>query len=457
MGFYKVFSISIILGVLLTGWSISFFTSSTSTDECANIFSSKVYADYHQQLNDFIFKNPLFQQTDNEVPTEFNVRVKELLKLIQTPLASPEQQRQLHIDFVRQLRELIEISSSKKLSSNEQNSRKVLEAIINWIYLEANLSNSTQEFIYQYIEEPKGDLLSYLSDKQLILHDDRRFDGIKHEVNIDDSYLHGNLPSVIFTLPGPMSTKVIRTPRPTRQTLGFPWSVPTINPEFLKFIQQQWSHIYVNLTKRHGQEGRAAKSIENLDQEVSGFHMITLDKNSDFYKQTIHFNDLAEGKLFKKIFLEQMTSEKGNYYWSCHLNSVEWTKELSNVVEKVHEKYFSTKKMLTRSERLDFIELTYLAILDKLIEILKPGSINISCHQCIDRGPSLLALWMLQKKLSSDKELAALLLGTPLVIHNRSSFKSRIDRFISASKKVISSRNNENTMLKNDTVENDTL
>jgi hypothetical protein len=98
---------------------------------------------------------------------------------------------------------------------------------------------------------------------------------------------------------------------------------------------------------------------------------------------------------------------------------------------------FKNSATLNRTERKDFIEITYLKILDVIKDKCKPSSMNITCRQGMDRGPSLMVLWMLKKGVLDDPKVAAnLLLTPPLLIRNRSSHRSRIEKLISTAKRL---------------------
>jgi len=326
---------------------------------------------------------------------------------------------------------VLQLRSGLATHNNEQQ-REFLDDIIRWMYLQVDLNDTLQTYLYRYIEPPKDNISTYLQLAQSVLHNDRRFNKMSFTLRSDDALLHGNLPSVYATLP----TKVIRCGKPV---IDAPlWFTPKISPEFRRFVQLQPRHLYVNLMKRHGSEGPGTQALEHLEKEISEFSVITLDKNSDFYQQRgLDPQKKQASDLFKMKFLENMTREKGNYYWSENLDRNDWTKELAHILDEVHVRHFSSKEELDVEERLDFIELTYVAIIDRLLERLRPASMNISCRHGMDRGPSLLVLWLLQKGQLDDQALAALLLTPPLIIHNRSSHAHRISRFVSASKRML--------------------
>ncbi len=307
----------------------------------------------------------------------------------------------------------------------EKMRRDLDPAAINKMFTGADLTKAYEQFLFEQVPPYKeGDYFLYLKNSLKAL---KHFKKAKTTLS-DDAYSEGNLPFLQFTLPN--KTKVIRMglpmiERPYLQNLIIP---PSLNPEFIAFVQQQNRHLYVNLMKREGLEGPSSWAIESLEKTEPSFAAVTLDKNSDFYWQDGDYP--SEIQSFKFLFYQQMLDPKGAFYWSAHLNA--WDSQLKSILENVHQKYFNQKFELTKQERQDFIELTYLEILDRVVTLLQPDSMNITCKHAIDRGPSLAVLWQFKLGAASENEAAALLLAPPLLMHNRTGHESRLDRFTSA-------------------------
>jgi hypothetical protein len=190
-------------------------------------------------------------------------------------------------------------------------------------------------------------------------------------------------------------------------------------------------HLYVNLMRRSGNEGVDSAVLEALDRRHGACNVATFDKDSSFYWQQQKRESMAS-LTFKKEFVTQLTAFGGSYYWPQKLATAEWHNTLALAVEEVHTTHFNGKEELSRQERLDFIELTYLSILDALVATLNPPSINITCNHAIDRAPSLTVLWMTAHGMLTEQQIATELLAPPLLMRNRASHASRIGRFISA-------------------------
>lgn len=414
-----------ILVCLVISAGFLFFPSQEKNDEAANIFSSSIYVNYHEQLRKFISQHPLYEKVTHESSSRFNSKLRTLIKTIENPL-SPEllEKRVQHQKIVTLLREL---SVMKK---EDESSYALFEDLIQWLFLKVDLKKEMQDFLYQKVNPPKENLLSYLVDTQKVLRKIPTFDGVEEKGFTEDHFYFGNLPSAIGKFE---QTILFRLGQPVY--FRSYWSFPEISPEFRKFIQSQNSHLYVNLMKRDGIESPFTQALEALEKDFPSLSVITLDVNSNFYWQKEeNYPNTIESSSFKKSFLEELLAKNGHYYWSQHLDIKDWSKELQTILTIIHTHQFGNQSVLTRQERQAFIDLCYLMILDQLVVKWKPNSMNMTCRQGMDRGPFLSTLWMLHKHLIADREGAALLLAPPLLIHNRPSHISRIERFVSTAK-----------------------
>lgn len=293
------------------------------------------------------------------------------------------------------------------------------------IFSETDASSLWEAFLFE-LAPWTGSLSDYLLTTQRALHSDPRFQGMGEESDIEDQFLDGNLPSWIARI---NDTSLIRMGQPMIHSNGpMKWVyAPQASPEFMEFVNGQKSHLYVNLMKRNGTEGSLSRSIEQLGETIPHLMVITLDKNSDFY----HQNTPPKAD-FKTEFLNELLKEEENYSFPKEFPR----EELVSLLLAVQNHYFAGKNPETVEERKDFIELTYIALLDRLVEKYHPQTLNITCKQGIDRAPSLIALWLYSQKTHSDKEIAVQLLAPPLLFHNRASHLSRLERFNSAAKRL---------------------
>lgn len=270
---------------------------------------------------------------------------------------------------------------------------------------------------------------------------------------MSDPHMKGNIPYILFHR---QPTAVIRMPTVVRN-VGEPLSIPSkideveVIPEFKTYIEalhaKNQRHLFVNLLnkKKHRVEALRAEATINLEKDPeygSAIYVVTLDKNSSFYWQKDEFNDLDEAALFKSIFIERMfdSTKKTAFHWSEKINGQKWRNKVERIVELVHDKHFSSNPSLSKEERQDFIEITYLEIVKTLMNDISPKTANISCMYSIDRGPSLLAVLFIDHQIDSSRfitkqdmmKVISLIVHQPVLLHNRSAFKNRVDRLTQA-------------------------
>jgi hypothetical protein len=433
---YFVFSCALVaLGVL--GY---FEMSQDSHDECENVFVTGVYRQYHAQRRAFLQAHPLRKKVAKASSTPFNDVIQRIITERESATAPPEAQRGAHESFVSDLRFLARERLQVTPKPGEEASFQLLDDLVHWLFLQADLGTMMQEYLYHYIPFPESPVLpSELPKLSKEIRAWTTFSGLQRPPKQEDGFLHGNLPSKLFALPEPYSTAIIRLAMPLSEPRwGFlSWKGPEVHPEFLLFLRLQPSHLYVNLMKRKGIESSASKTLEKLEKEVPGLYVVTLDKNSAFYWQDPDiYPESMPVEEFKGIFLEALSADSGNFFWSNHLEKVAWRSELQKSLDGVYTTYFASKQELNRAERQDWIELTYLVIMDHLVSKWRPASMNITCKGSMDRAPSLSVLWMWEKGVGDVKEMATWLLGPPLLLHNRGSHRRRLERFVSAAARI---------------------
>lgn len=430
--------------VLLT--CLVFQHSTQTVEESKNIFATPIFTHYRTQIKNFLSNHPLYDQLKSSSASRDDILVNAVVEEIEKIPHDSDDQRASHESFVKKMRDAIKL---KKAYQNEDLvSNKIFEDLINCLYLQVNINADIQSFLSSYVKVNERDFFNHLMDAQRKLRGHPHFYGVVNEASTEDQFFHGNLPSLVAIIND--KVKLIRIGQPICQaSRAFWWiSAPKVSPEFLFFLQNQPRHFYVNLMKRKGVEEPLTHTLETLENRCENLFLITLDKNSSFYWQKEQdYPEVLESENFKQIFLNKMCSRKGNYFWSKHLNLDRWKEELRQILDNTHHSIFLNKDSLDRKERQDFIELTYVGIINNLVAKWSPTSMNITCRQGIDRGPSLAALWMYQKNELNNNELSTMLLATPLIIRNRASHTSRLERFISAAKRIEDSRissNNDN-------------
>ncbi|MGK5594381.1 MAG: hypothetical protein ACSNEK_03370 [Parachlamydiaceae bacterium] len=393
----------------------------------------------HECDNLFTYVYPAFKNKLLAVLNKDNDLDKSQSKLAQALLNPMTNLRGYHENWVEHLRESI------KREKNEQVA--LTEHLCSWLFLGADLNEEMQVFLNQRYAFPSyhpqlGDLIKCYH--QEVFNDKALFNPHKAPTH-NDEFGYGNLPSYLFSL---SDTHVIRTPNcakdiPFIRSL-FLKAQDGVQEEFLGYITslKHQRHVYVNLMKRHGKEGSKSAQLERFERTQPSLILVTLDKDSDFYWQNAEYSEKNNAAEFKENFLTNLFVDHGHYYWSSKLDQSKWKKAWEEIISGIHHRYFEQKSTLDKRERQDFIELCYLEFAHYLIDQFQPLSINLSCKQSMDRGPSLTALLfgeelIKQKQLENNyKKLLTMLFAPPILVHNRHSHTSRIDRFVSTFKRI---------------------
>jgi|688.fasta_scaffold06950_15 hypothetical protein len=443
-----------------------------------NIFDSEIYDSYFQQMHSFVQQE--LQGSPNLADaihspkhdaTAFERKgLKFLEELLSYNLQDPYSKALFHSDKIKQLRNLIKHKKKWEVDGTPIQ-RKIAEFIDNltvWLYTRPDLSNSIKKFMYQEVgldenlvfytfkKEPQ----SFFNNIHTILANLARFsDREKQERILNDPNLYGDMPSVLFELSNKKTT-MIRTPSIVRDLkideVNGKTIAAALNEEFLNYLKASRGklHFYVNLLDREKKDLIKSSLIENLesDPEVGpSIAVITLDKQkaADFYFQKGEFQDLSNANQFKSAFFSKLFDPDGLYYWSNKLEPIEWKNQVLEILEEIHQQFFSGREELMIEERLDFIEITYLKIIEAIVEKIHPDVMNITCKQSVDRGPSVYMLYYLYDRLKTGRPVEFeiqnmywLLFSAPLAFHNRPGHDYRISRFQTAANRMIQSLSN---------------
>lgn len=261
----------------------------------------------------------------------------------------------------------------------------------------------------------------------------------------EDNFVFGDLPSHLFHIG---HTEVIRTSNTARDLSvdkKGKTSSAAMNPEFYNYIETLASrgekHFYVNILSHLNYEYYKAALIEGLEDDpktASGIIVVSFDKEktSPFYYQSAPYDTQDDATQFKHNFLERLTHPNGPYYWSKHLDQKEWPKTLSRLIDEVHAEFYHNAPTLDRESRQDFIDFTYVKIIEEISEQFKPKRLNVTCKQAVDRGPTLYGLLYLSQQSKHGPltqhallKAADMVFGPALAYQNRATHVYRINRF----------------------------
>lgn len=424
-----------------------------------NLFSESIFDSYLIQLKGFINNHPLYpeliQALNNHPKNSFLNKIESFMQLIDTQPFTLEEKRSYHQEFLRILRELLKERESYDPGENQAIVLSIqwIDELTYWMYTTPQLLPQYREFLQTRDllpgrEEIAGrEFAEIIADSFAKIRNNPKFKGSIHpHKGILDSHLDGYVPFFLFRA---FSVPFILLPRPLIDYKEENRS--EVAPEFLRYLSDLTSkgqkHLYINVMKRASSgETKYWSFMETLElnpEWKESFWLVTLDKRSDFYWQENQYSNCSIAEDFKKHFMNKFfekSIDESLFKWPQQLEIAPWKLYCQVLLNSIHKTLFDDKKSLTRQERLDFIEIAYIRIIQSLCEIIRPDFANISCRDSIDRGPSLLSLLYIyerlqtQKLLTIDDKMTALtiLLAPPLLAHNRPSHESKIDRVIAA-------------------------
>lgn len=250
-----------------------------------------------------------------------------------------------------------------------------------------------------------------------------------------------NLPNRIFDIQlNEKRIKGIRMPIPFQQELI---NKPIVLEEFKGFLwsySENQKHLLINLEDRtNWRETSRAKVIENLatnENFEKNLEVISLATESDFYHQNFPYAELNQSDHFINTFLKKI-KEGIDFHFPERIKE-ELFDFSKKSMQAIHGLFFSSKNVMSRDQRLQFIDLFYLFLELKLLDMVKPESFSFTCKDGIDLGSShntllFIFLKLLEKEQlgREDHEMANFLLFSPaLFVRERVIFPERFNRLI---------------------------
>lgn len=255
----------------------------------------------------------------------------------------------------------------------------------------------------------------------------------------------GNLPYIWTSLQiDSTKTDLIRMPAATRDTPNG----CLIAEEFASFVRslerQDRRHCYVNLMNKHcGNEQRRSQTLSNFAREClkanqSNFIFASLDKNSPQY---------LSGNCSKSKTLHLQQLRESVHHWLLDPYFNQWPLPEDELRNQVKDALAQTEEILHLPENVDqnlcraFYDCAQTEMLRRLMKQFRPHTMNISCKNCIDRGPSqqvLLSSWLdrLQNRPFFDSARAVCLLAPAWLVSGRAMQKDRFERCFDALKVI---------------------
>jgi hypothetical protein len=225
-----------------------------------------------------------------------------------------------------------------------------------------------------------------------------------------DPYMMRNLGSRFFGMKsGKMDTDVYLFPCPTKQTrIDQAEAIPEYQAFLRSILQKKHEKVlWVNLQDRTTiEEFARCRELEKIALYAEFqpiLSLMTLPVSTTFYLQTEDYLKLSDKKSFRKVFLDQLMSglDCGFHYpKQLHLNE----KIYESILDSIDKICFSGKKDLTRKNRLDWIELFYLLLILKAVEMIQPKHLIFISKDGVDVGAVTMAsIYALLKMFHPEK------------------------------------------------------
>lgn len=258
-----------------------------------------------------------------------------------------------------------------------------------------------------------------------------------------DPLLLGYLPDRFYTflLEG-RSVDCLRIASPTRQEY---LQKAAIADEFRLFLvdeEKERRHLLFVLQERTLWKDQArCRTLESLThlQEVRGhLEVVTLPIDNDFYHQREPYHLEHQVDLFRAHFLEHQRDELTGYHFEKRLAAAFSNEAANSLFDGIHQLFFEGKNVIHRGQRLLFIDLYYLFMALKMIELSGCSSFSFTCKDGLDLGaPFSLALYVLMrccqgKRLTQQEreKVLFLLLAPPLLHRERPLLQERCNRWV---------------------------
>lgn len=249
-------------------------------------------------------------------------------------------------------------------------------------------------------------------------------------------------PFLLDNWPYTLWDNVVHLPSPTIQETI---QRAKVTEEFKCFLNTlQGRHLLVNLQDRTSWKEHARSTVLEELQNLAEFHekltVITLAKDTDFYHQDAFYYNLNLAEDFINQFKEHLTSKECGFYFPKEIQDKLFP--IDSLLHDIHKKHFSSKNVLSRRERLDFIELAYLLIIDKIATLSHAKTISFTCKDGIDVGSAQEAAYFAFKHphfTDKEKETYIFTLFAPsFLLRERLIQEERMSRLLLLLKHLLS-------------------
>lgn len=267
--------------------------------------------------------------------------------------------------------------------------------------------------------------------------------------NSFDPIMHENLPMELYHLYQEDIKMVnLRIPAPIYQELIDRAKITEEFKAFLRSLKLNGQKLLLINTQdrtswREHARSKVLEDLQNLSEFEDVLTVVTLSKDTEFYHQDSIYENDHQTVDFILHLKEHLESEHAGFYIPESISKQIFGKFLNDAIKAIHHIFFHSKNVLTKDQRLDFIDILYFFLELKFLDLIKPDFYAMVCKDGIDISTSLnvnffafLTLINQEKLSESDKEFLDLMLyASPLINRERLMLQDTFDRMLSSIKR----------------------
>jgi hypothetical protein len=255
-----------------------------------------------------------------------------------------------------------------------------------------------------------------------------------------------NIPDQLYSLySGENKMTNLRIPSPTFQEHIHKALVIEEFKGFLRSYNQDSlnkNHLMINLQDRTSWRehfrSRVLEELQNHQEFQNCLTVVSVSKDTDFYEQSPPYQQENHADIFIEHFKEQLADENCGFYFPRVIKKELFPNFVEGILSSINKVFFSEKNVLTVNNRRDFIELFYLFLVLKILEVVKPDTFSLTCKDGVDVGGAFnVQLYAFMKIINGEtfkfdeiNKLNAMLQLSPLFIRERAMHIERFNRLL---------------------------
>lgn len=192
-------------------------------------------------------------------------------------------------------------------------------------------------------------------------------------------------------------------------------------------------------------EHARAKALEDLQKNPEfkdQLTVVTFPKETEFYHQEMPYEKDTRADHFILHLKEHLEDEASGFYFPENISKKVLVKFADEAIKNIHHLFFNSKNVLTKEQRLDFIEIFYFFLELKVLELVKPQFFSLASKDGADvascANATLFAFLtaLNQEQFSeNDKELLDFLIyGQTLITRERLVMHEKFSRMVNSLK-----------------------